>query len=214
MRLRCALILVSLSICSLTAKGVGSAAAATAAPQAAGQTQAGVTLDELMKLLAQRKQGQVTFVEEDDLAILDRPVKSSGVLVYTAPDHLEKRTLKPKQESLVLEGEQLTVQRGRKTYRMQLSSYPQVAPLVDALRDTLAGNQAGLQKVFKVGLTGALQDWKLQLMPLDKGIARKVRTVEIEGARDEIRSVAILQVDGDRSLMTLGKPSDASRAQR
>ncbi|MHB8816128.1 MAG: LolA-related protein, partial [Steroidobacteraceae bacterium] len=168
----------------------------------------------LMRLLAQRKQGQVTFVEEDDLAILDRPVKSSGVLVYDAPDHLEKRTLKPKQESLVLDGDQMTVQRGRRTYRVQLGSYPQVAPLVDALRDTLAGNQEGLQKVFEVGLTGAMEDWKLQLVPLDKEIARKVRRVEIEGARDEIRSVEISQVDGDRSVMTLGQPADASGAQR
>ena len=163
-----------------------------------------------MKLLAQRKHGKVTYVEEDYLGILDRPVKSSGVLVYDAPDHLEKRTLKPKQESLILDGDQLTVQRGRRTYRMQLSAYPQVAPFVAAVRDTLAGNEEGLESVFKVGLTGALEDWKLQLVPVDEKVARKVRRVEIGGARDAIRSVEILQMDGDRSVMTLEPPTDAS----
>ena len=171
---------------------------------AAQQGRPGFTLDQLMQSLAQRKHGQVTFVEEDDLSILERPVKSSGVLVYEAPDHLEKRTLQPKPQSLVLDGDELTVQRGRRTYRMQLSSYPQVAPFVDAVRDTLAGDEDGLQRVFKVALTGTMEHWKLQLVPSDKEVARKVRRVQITGARDEIRSVEILQADGDRSVMTLG----------
>src|SRR5215469_14377515 len=84
---------------------------------AAQQAQAGFTLEQLMHSLAQRKHGKVTYVEEDYLAILDRPVKSSGVLVYDAPDHLEKRTLRPKPQSLVLQGDELTVRRGHRTYQ-------------------------------------------------------------------------------------------------
>ena len=53
----------------------------------------GLTLDQLMSSLAQRQHGEVSFAETDYLAILDRPVKSSGVLLYQAPAHLEKRTL-------------------------------------------------------------------------------------------------------------------------
>ncbi|HEX5461330.1 MAG TPA: LolA-related protein [Steroidobacteraceae bacterium] len=171
------------------------------------------TLGELMGSLARRKHGEVSYVQEDYFAILDRPVKSSGVLVYVAPDRLEKRTLKPKRESLVLQGDELTVQRGRRTYHLQLSAYPQVAPLVDAVRDTLAGNEEGLERAFEVGLTGTAENWKLKLRPLDKAVARKVRGVEIAGARDEIRSVTISQVDGDRSVMTLGAPRSASGPQ-
>jgi hypothetical protein len=177
---------------------------------AAPQAQPGFTLDQLMQALAQRKHGEVGFEETDYLAVLDRPLKSSGVLIYDAPGHLEKRTLKPKQQSLTLDGDQLTIQRGRRNYRMQLSAYPKVAPLVDAIRDTLAGNEAALEKVFKVGFTGTADDWKLELVPLDKDIARTVKRVEIAGTHDEIRSVAILQVGGDRSVMTLGKPGDAA----
>lgn len=172
----------------------------------AAQGQAGSTLQQVMGLLAQRKHGQVPYVEEDYLAVLDRPVKSSGVLVYEAPDHLEKRTLKPKEQSLILDGDELTVRRGHRTYRLQLSSYPQVAPLVDAIRDTLAGNAQALERVFEVRFSGSLADWRLQLTPVDENVAREVRRLEIVGARDEIHSVEILQVDGDRSVMTLGIP--------
>ena len=165
--------------------------------------QPGFTLQQLMSLLAQRQQGEVQFTETDYLQVLDQPVKSSGVLVYRAPDHLEKRTLQPRKESMVLQGDELTVQRGHRTYQMQVSAYPQAAPYVDAIRDTLAGNEAGLEKVFKVGFTGTRPAWKLQLVPLDKGAARKVRRVEIAGGEDVIHSVEILQADGDRSVMTL-----------
>lgn len=173
---------------------------------AAKENQGGASLQQVMTLLAQRKHGEVAYVEEDHLAILDRPVKSSGVLVYDAPDHLEKRTLKPKEESLVLDGDELTVRRGRRTYRLQLSSYPQVAPLVAAIRDTLAGNEQALERVFELQFAGSLAGWRLQLTPRDQDVARKVRRVEIAGARDDIHSVEILQVDGDHSVMSLGVP--------
>jgi hypothetical protein len=50
----------------------------------------------------------------------------------------------------------------------------------------------------------------LELVPLDKGAARKVRRVEIEGGSDVIRSVEILQADGDRSVMTLAAPTSGA----
>ncbi len=174
--------------------------------------QPGFTLEQLMSSLAQRKQGQVRFSETDYLQILDQPVKSSGVLVYRAPDHLEKRTLEPRKESLVLEGDEMTVQRGHRTYRMQVSAYPQAAPYVAAIRDTLTGNEAGLEKAFKVGFTGTREEWRLELVPLDKDAAHKVRQVEIAGGGDVIHSVEILQADGDRSVMTLEPPSSGAGA--
>jgi len=169
--------------------------------------QPGFTVSQLMSLLAQRKQGEVKFAETDYLQVLDRPVKSSGVLLYEAPDHLEKRTLEPRKESMILDGDQLTVQRGHRTHRIQVSAYPQAAPYVDAIRDTLAGNEAGLEKVFQVGFTGTRAAWKLELVPLDKDAARKVKRVEIDGGADVIHTIEILQADGDRSVMTLAAPS-------
>ncbi|HTX05752.1 MAG TPA: LolA-related protein [Steroidobacteraceae bacterium] len=164
---------------------------------------ANATLHQVMALLAKRQHGEVRYVEEDYFKILDEPVKSSGVLVYEAPDHLEKKTLEPKVESLILDGERLTVRRGNRTYRLDLSAYPQVAPFVDSIRDTLAGNEQALERMFKVAFTGTLERWQLKLVPLDEKVARKVKRVKIEGARDEIRSVEIEQSDGDRSVMTI-----------
>ncbi|MGA7537648.1 MAG: LolA-related protein [Steroidobacteraceae bacterium] len=184
----------------------GAAFALIAMLYSAPSLAANSTLDQVMALLAQRQHGQVRYVEEDYFKILDEPVRSSGVLVYDAPDHLEKKTLAPKVESLILDGERLTVRRGDRAYRLDLSAYPQLAPFIDSIRDTLAGNEPALERVFKVTFTGALAQWKLELVPRDAKVARKVRRVRILGAGAEIRSVEIFQSDGDRSLMTIEEP--------
>jgi len=49
-----------------------------------------------MQLLAQSRSAHASFVETKSIAMLDKPVISSGELFYTAPDHLEKRTLNPR----------------------------------------------------------------------------------------------------------------------
>ena len=161
-------------------------------------------LDRLMDLLAQRQHGHVSFTEKHFLAVLDRPVESSGELFYDAPDRLEKRTLKPKPESVVLQKGVLTAKRGRHTYILNLSDYPQIVPLIDSIRATLAGDRAGLEHLFKVGFDGSLEQWSLLLTPSDSTVAKSVRQIRIEGARDAIHTVEIQQADGDRSLLTIG----------
>src|SRR3546814_404013 len=64
-------------------------------------------IDQLMQLLSQTRSAQATFVETKSIAMLDAPVESSGELFYRAPDYFEKRTLKPKPESMVLDGNKI-----------------------------------------------------------------------------------------------------------
>jgi hypothetical protein len=161
-------------------------------------------LDQLMALLAKRQHGHVSFVEEHFLAVLDRPVESSGELLYDAPDRLEKRTLKPKPETVILEHGVITAHRGHRTYVLNLSDYPQIVPLIDSIRATLAGDRASLEHFFKVTLDGTLEHWTLLLLPSDPSVGKSVKQIRIEGAQDAIHTVEIQQADGDRSLLTIG----------
>jgi hypothetical protein len=78
----------------------------------------------LMQSLAQQRGGKVAFSEKKYIALLDRPVESSGELVYQPPARLEKRTLKPNFESLVLDRDTLVVERGKQKYTLRLQQYP------------------------------------------------------------------------------------------
>jgi hypothetical protein len=184
---------------------VFSAAAPAAAANTAARAAAG-DLDTVMSLLAQRRHGKVEFIEQKFLAILDHPVESSGELLYEAPDHLEKRTLLPRAETLVLAGSTLTSERGGHARVLDLHRYPQIQPFVESIRATLAGDREALERAFHVEFAGTVRRWSLTLTPLDRQLQHTVRQVQIEGSQDQLLRVEIRQTDGDRSLMTL-RPS-------
>jgi outer membrane lipoprotein-sorting protein len=160
--------------------------------------------DQLMSALSQRKHGHVTFVEKKFLAVLDRPVESSGELLYDAPDRLEKRTLKPKPATLVLTGDVVTAKRGHREYVLDLQQYPQVVPLIESIRATLAGDRAALERVFDAKLDGGFAHWTLDLVPRDSKLAASVRKIVLAGETDQIQTIEIQEVDGDRSVLTIG----------
>jgi Outer membrane lipoprotein carrier protein LolA-like len=160
-------------------------------------------LDEVMHLLAARRHGEVSFVEQQFLALLKRPAESSGELIYDAPNRLEKRTLEPRPESLILVDDVLTVQRGHRSRVLELKSYPQVLPFVESIRATLAGDRGALERLFRLEFSGSVARWTLVLVPSDAEVAKHVSQVQIDGMRDDLIKVEIRQADGDRSLMTL-----------
>lgn len=160
-------------------------------------------LTALMQQLAARRHGRASFVERKTLAVLSRPVESQGELLYDAPDRLEKRTLKPKAESLKLENGMLSVQRGTRTYTMPLRDSPQAAPFVDTIRATMAGDLPALERSYVLEFQGDGAGWKLQLVPRDAQLSRIVSRVSIVGQGADLREVTIDSADGDRSVMTI-----------
>jgi hypothetical protein len=184
---------------------LGLACAPTPAAEACEPAAAsGTALDEVLALLAARRHGHVDFTEVHTLAVLDRPIESSGELFYEAPDRLEKRTLRPKPETLLLERDVLTARRGSRTWVLSTHDFPQVLPYVESIRATLAGDRQGLERFFTLAFSGTVAHWSLTLKPTDATVARTVKEIRIEGERDALRTVRITQTDGDASVMTIG----------
>ncbi|MGH8253056.1 MAG: LolA-related protein [Steroidobacteraceae bacterium] len=161
------------------------------------------TLDQLMTLLSQRQHGHVSFTEIHTSSILDRPLESSGEMSYDAPDRVEKRTVKPKPELMLLEKGQLTLERRHKQYHVALADYPQAIPYIEAIRATLSGDRAALERWFRVTYSDSDAHWNLKLVPLDPKAATDVAEVSIEGTLDEIATVTVQLANGDRSITTL-----------
>lgn len=161
----------------------------------------GVT--QLFESLAKQKVTRATFQEKKFLALLDRPVESSGELVFTPPDRLEKRTFRPRPESLVVDRDLVTLERGGKRQSLSLRDNPAIAVLIESLRGTLAGDLALLTRTYSAGLEGSPARWKLIVRPLDPSLGVLVEHIEIGGGEARVHTVEIFQADGDRSVMTL-----------
>lgn len=157
----------------------------------------------LMQDLAQHKGGRVRFVEKKYIALLEKPVVSSGEMVYTAPDRLEKRTLQPKPELLLLDRDTLTLERGKQKFVLRLSDQPEAQVFVDSIRGTLAGNRALLERSYALHLSGTRERWSLSLLPSDQRIATLVSRITVGGTRNIVDTIEYLQADGDRAVMNI-----------
>jgi hypothetical protein len=160
-------------------------------------------LDQLMQSLATTQTGHASFIEKKFIAILDKPVESSGELFYTAPDRLEKRTLQPKAESMVLDKDKLIVEQRGKKHVLSLQSYPEIAAFIDSIRGTLAGDRKALERSYKLDMAGTQQNWSLSLLPLADKMKKVVTSIDINGSGNTLETIKIKQADGDSSLMTI-----------
>lgn len=169
----------------------------------AATAHAAFNLDQLMAGLAQHPGGRAKFVEKRTLAVLDRPLVATGEMTYTPPDRLEKRTLTPRPETLVLDRDQVSVERDKRTYTINLASRPEALAFVDSIRSTLAGNRAALEKNYSLQLAGSSEHWVLTLTPTAQRIAALLQRITVSGAGDQIRTIDYLLADGDRSELTI-----------
>ncbi len=176
-------------------------AAAAALP---GVSQAQVfDLASLMAKLAAVRSGRARFTERKTVSALDRPIESAGELAFEAPDRFSRKTLTPRVESVEVAGDQLVLTSGGRTRRAALATLPEAAAIVDAMRGTLTGDRARLERVFTVRLTGNQRQWWLDLVPRDARLSAAVLTIRIAGSEAAIRSVDVFGPDNDRSTTTI-----------
>jgi outer membrane lipoprotein-sorting protein len=195
----------------VTATGILLAALAALPAQAADPP---LALEPLMAALAQNGPGTVRFAETKTSALLKTPIESSGTLTYAAPSRLEKRTLAPRDERFVVDGDTVVIEMAARNaaeksrFELRLGDYPAIRAFVESIRGTLAGDLAALRRYYRVELDGTWSDWRLHLLPSDPQLADVVLKVLIGGAGGEVRRIEILEASGDRSVMTITKPKD------
>ena len=188
-------------------RAIGVAAAIAATPTHA----AGFDLGALTTLLGRVRSGEATFVETRRIEMLDRTLQSSGRLSFKAPDSFVRETLKPRHEKLAVDGNTLTMSLGERSRTMQLDASPEAAVIVEAIRGTLTGNRATLERLFETTVSGDAARWSLDLVPRDLRLRGQVAAVRVSGRDAAAREVEVRLADGDRSVMTI-EPVTPARA--
>lgn len=161
-------------------------------------------LDELMRLLASRQTARASFTETRTAPFLERPLRSSGELRFSAPDHFEKRTLEPRAEDLVLDGDHLVIRsEGSLPMGVDLRSQPEAMAFVASIRGTLAGDLDTLRQVYAVSLSGSAARWSLELVPRQPAMAAVVARITIDGRGADLRRLVFDQSGGARTEMRI-----------
>jgi outer membrane lipoprotein-sorting protein len=163
-------------------------------------------LSDLMKVLSASKGGRADFVERKYFAKLSSTVESSGELVFAPPHRLVRYTVKPKEETIVLDKDVLTWSRGKIQRTIPLNDYPELSVLVTSIRATLSGDQKTLMQHYKISIDGDANEWALGLTPKQAAMAQKVRHIQIKGAYQHAHTIDFALPDGDYSTMYVSKP--------
>lgn len=169
---------------------------------------ANIDMPTLMRQFATSKLVKAEFAERKYVKILDSPVESNGELIFQAPDRLEKRTLQPRPENLVIEGNKVSIERGTFKRTLSLDDFADMASLVKSLTATFRGDQASIEQYFTWKLSGPANKWELVLRPKTSRLFITLREIRLAGDNSYVHTVETTLTDGDRSLMTLGRPLD------
>jgi len=168
-------------------------------------------LDDLMKQLSGVPAATTRFTEQRFVSGLDAPLQSSGTLSFKAPGHFERVTVRPRAESLVVDGNEVRMERGGQSRTLTLDSVPEVAGLIAAIRGTLTGDAALLKRNFDTQVTGDAAEWLMKLVPREPRLAAQVLRMRIAGQRAALTRIEIDLAGGDYSVMKLEPVASAAR---
>ena len=183
--------------------------AQTATPASSdGAVRAAFSLDALLGRLARVREVEGRFQEKRWTALLDRPLESSGVLRYRAPDYLLRQTEQPRREVFEIEGGRLTVDHPEHGHVvMALSDQPALQAFAASLRGVLSGDLIELKSWYRVEPSGDWDAWRLRLIPQKLGpaadLAKLVEYIEVRGQNAALTELETVETDGDRSLMVV-----------
>lgn len=165
----------------------------------------GWTLDALMGEMAAVPASRSRFVETRHLALLSRPLELKGSLSYERPNRLTKHVESPFDELLTVNGEALSLvnkTKGEQRF-LSLREQPALRALVESVRATLAGDNALLERHYRVQFSGTRQAWRLHLVPRDAQLRGYVESITLSGAAARVQRIEALEGNGDRSVMTI-----------
>jgi len=184
------------TLCIAAGIAVAVALQATTPPSSAAATP-----EAILQQVARGATSEVRFTETRTTRLLKAPLTSSGVLRYARPDRLERETLRPTAEKVVIEGTQVTIERNGAQTVMALTSGSAPALLIQTLRAVLSGDWQELESMHKVSATGSLAQWSLQLTP--KPDRAGVPEIRVAGRGDQVERIEVLERNGDTTVTTL-----------
>lgn len=169
---------------------------------AAPPCHAAVDAGQILREIAAAASAEVRFTETRTSRLLKTPLVSSGVLRYGPAGRLQKDTLQPFRETVVIEGGQVTIERDGAQTVVPLVADSAPAVLVQALRAVLGGQVQELQAHYRVAAEGSPDDWRLDLQPRADGSPLRLR---LTGSGGDVRDIEVRGSAGDRVLTTLSR---------
>ena len=189
-------------------------ASEAAQPAADAAPADGVTVETVLRRMAESRGMTARFVERQEYALLDEPIETRGRIAFVPPDRFARTTDAPGKTSLILDGDRFFFQDDAGADDLpQLDA--RARRFIDSLVVIFKGDLDELRRRYEVRWTTEAPSWRLQLLPRDRLVAQLIRSITLEGVlqKDAARldRMVLEETGGDRSV-TVFEDSELDRA--
>jgi hypothetical protein len=213
---------------ALAAQAPGVAAAAPPAPPAAPAGEApppgllsgtpahGAAVDPVFARLQLRRL-RCAFRDEKHIALLARPLVSTGSITFDRDRGIVRSTTAPHAEKAVLTRTALRIQKGDRVEEIPLDRTRDLQAFALIFPTLLRGERAAIERSFDVALYGRADAWwALELTPRADSLRALVRRVVVFGRAGELVALQIAEASGDTTdtrLSEIHKDGDVPDAE-
>ncbi len=159
--------------------------------------QRGAAIDPVLALL-KLDRFACKFTEEKHVALLARPLKSTGTIYFERDKGLARTTLTPKLAQVVLTPTTLRIRKDTRTEDIPLEKSKDLKAFALIFPTLLRGERVELEKAFDLVLEGdAKSTWALTFTPKAASLGKLVKTVVVRGSTNQVVSLRVLEASGD-----------------
>jgi len=181
--------------------GASAIAAEAPAPEERSPPACALDVATVLRSLAALPGVEARFVEERHIVLLERPLQTSGVIYYAAPDLFARHTEAPSASVLVVEARQVRLIRGDDQETIPIDVAPIVKPLLRGFLAVLQGDLDALGADYSLALQPDPDcvRWVLTLTPRAAPLQDAVARIVVEGQGALVAATELVERNGDRT---------------
>lgn len=175
--------------------------------------------NELVTILTQAtaniKSMECNFVQTKQMAMLAEPTRAEGIMRYVASDKIRWEYISPYIYTLVVNGEQITMQSETKTDKVDTKSNRMYKGIADIIMGSVTGKKLFDKSAFDVKLYDDGETWLAELKPLKKDVKRmfSMLAFRFDKKSNLVCGVEFTEISGDVTNiqfkdMVVDKPID------
>lgn len=138
------------------------------------------------------------FSEEKHIALLARPLRSTGTIYFERDQGIARTTLTPKVQQVVLTRTTLRIRKDQHTEEIPLDKSKDLKAFALIFPTLLRGERSELERAFALGLYGSDRDWwALVFTPKTESLQKLVKRVVVFGKHGEVAALQVTEASGD-----------------
>lgn len=145
------------------------------------------------------------FVQEKQLRVLKRPIRTEGLLLYRRDAGVCWHTRLPVVSTLVLGEQQLRQINGDDELVLKAEQQPALFGFTRLFFAALSGRVDTLSEHFQARVEGDENHWRLDLIPRDALLKKFIESMHLEGG-DRVERVRVAGYDGDMTRIEFSAP--------